>query len=242
MVCAFLVGCSGKIDTPSFFPERGNVSVSSQKSTQRPPRRKHEGYTVLLVTGPAYASGEGLPAHLLGEYGDGENGGMLVTADNLKATESLPEGSVILTLGAREGTARDLARLRDRVPGLRIVSIFPLDEPLQVESLSDLVIDRITPSGILADEQAAAQESLSVPDLSFLLLVAALSVDIPEVPPLPEKRLTEALARARSNARLRNAGSTWTFAPWVDPETGLRSGNHCVLDASPETGPEAGQR
>lgn len=230
MVCAFLAGCSGKIDTPSFFPDRGNAAVSSPKPAARPPRRKHEGYAVLLVSGSAYASSADLCAHLAGEYGDEKNGGMLAAVDSLKSTESLPDGSVIITLGAREGTVRDLSRLRDLVSGLRIVSIFPLDEPLQVESVSDLVIDRLAPAGILADERSAAAESLSVPDLSFLLLVAALSVDIPELPPLPEKRLAEALARARSNARLRNAGSAWTFTSWVDPETGLRSGNHCVLD------------
>ncbi len=194
-------------------------------------------FRVVLLAGEEYAARPAVASFLLSEYGDAESGGMLLRRESLRAVESLPEGSIILLLGASDSVVRDLVRLRDSVERLRVVSLFCDGDVLPLEEACDIVVDLAVTGDLLADERTTAPSTLPDAELGFLLYTAALAFDVDgfDAKPPAEKRpsalLADALVRARSYAKNRTAGASWSFAPFSDPETGLRSANHMLFSS-----------
>ncbi len=226
-----LAACSGK--NPSFFPATEDSSASVQGEA-RAPRREMAPFRVVLHAEGEFTERAKLADFLRAEYGDDSSGGMLIEAESLRFAEPLPEGSIVILVGADEQDSRDLARLRDASPALRVVSLFALAESLPLEALCDLVIDLDAGSGLLEQEEASALSCFTDAEIGFLLYVAALAFDREEDPSVgvsPINRVNEAIDRARAYAKNRSAGIGWQFAAYQDPETGLRAANHLVFSS-----------
>lgn len=233
-----LAGCQGKwIVSPE-----ANATAESPK--KKAPRHSNDGHRVAVVAGPAYASdvtgasgaaaGDSIFGELVEEYGLVADGGMLVFAKNVDAIRGDPSVSLVITVGAPERTARDLDRLRAAMPKIRIVTLFPTDEVLSVEAVSDLVIDIPVSTELLADENAQSASSVPRSELSFLLLAAALYADRgPEES--PAVRFDAAIVDARIAARLPGGGNGWQIAHFIDTDTGLKARNHFILDIPGDT-------
>lgn len=231
VIATTLTACSGK--NPSFFPASEDASASVQDKP-RAPRREMAPFRVALHAEGEFAERAKLADFLRAEYGDDSSGGMLIEAESLRFAESLPERSIVILVGADEQDSRDLARLRDASPTLRVVSLFALAEPLPLESLCDLVIDLEAGSALMEQEESSALSRFSDSEIGFLLYVAALAFDREEDPSVgtsPINRVNEAIDRARTYTKNRSAGIGWQFAAYQDPETGLRAANHLVFSS-----------
>ncbi len=236
-------GCSGR--NPSFFPsvdaDTGSETAPAEAQVRKP-RRAPADFRVVLLAGDDYADRPAVASFLLSEYGDAGNGGMLLRPETLRGVETLPEGSILLLLGAPDSAIRDLVRLRDSVGRLFVVSLFSEGDALPLESACDIVVDLAAGGELLADETSVSPSVFSDYELGFLLYTAALAFDVEgfdDKTPAerrPATLLADALVRARSHSRNRTAGASWAFAPFVDPETGLRSANHIVFSSAPAGG------
>jgi hypothetical protein len=219
------------------------------------PRHKPADHRVLVMVGPSFAGRPELLSPVVEEYGvldDAipESPGMMTVMtwpDSFivekrprlsKLTEAAedPRVTIVATLGAPEGTVRELNRLRSSRPDLKILSLFGEDAALQLEAVSDLVLDRTSPKGILEDENATPGALLSDEAAGVLLLGALLSAEDRDQSTAPLVKLSVSLDAARSYARNRHFGSDWTVSAFVDPDTGLKSRNHLVVDI-PQTAP-----
>jgi hypothetical protein len=145
--------------------------------------------------------------------------------------------TIIVTVGAPEGTVNVLNRIRAANPSIKIVSLFPLDDALSVEAVSDIVADYPVPKEILSSENAAAASS-SVPgsagsvndsSLGLLVLASVLAEEGPSSD-APQARLAASLETARSLMKMKKTDASWNLSPWADPDTGLKSRNHLLLE------------
>lgn len=235
LLLASVTACQGRwIVSP-------DTKTPAASSKEKAPRHRNDGHRVAVIAGPAYsadipdpsetASGseESVFGQLIEEYGLTGEGGMLYFAKGTDAIRGDPSTFLVITVGAPERTARDLDRLRADMPNVRIITLFPTDEVLSIEAVSDLVIDIPSSGELLADENAQSASRISAPDLSFLLLAAALFAER-DASVAPAARFDAAILDARVAARLPAAGDGWKIAQYVDTDTGLKARNHLVID------------
>lgn len=254
-LCALLVMAAlGLASCGLFRPGNGHSTDTdggARDETPRAhaPRHKPADHRVLVMIGPSFAGRPELLSPAVEEYGvlDSaipESPGMMTVMtwpDSFivekrprlsKLTEAAedPAVTIVATLGAPEGTVRELNRLREARPDVRIVSLLGEDAALSLEAVSDLVLDRASPKGILEDENATPGSLLSDEAAGVLLLGALLSAEDRDQSAAPLVKLSVSLDAARSYARNRHFGSDWTVSAFVDPDTGLKSRNHLVVD------------
>ncbi len=232
--------CVPRGESPSNLVLSGDGAQS--KTPEKPRfRRPSGGPAVLLAMGESWAARPEILADLAAEYGRSADGGSLrvmrypedfkvegrVRLSALAAEASDSRVSTVLALGCPEGTFRELLRIRNTRPGIRIASLLPEDDPLSAESSSDFVVDQFADKAILADETGSG---LSDSDISFLLLAAALASEKLDAGANPVPILSESLLAARKASGKKKYALSWRFEPWIDSDSGLRSFNHAVLD------------
>lgn len=203
--------------------------------------RKKADHQVLVLLGSDYAGRAGILAPIVEEYGLAVDGGMMLhlqypesfTIDKkirlsvLSETAKLPAVTVVVTVGAPEGTVRELNKIRSSRPDMQILSLFSADEVLPVEAVSNLVLDYAQAGELLAEEKTAV---LSDTDLSVLLLAAMLAGAEDDASIAPLDRLAVSLDASRRILKQKTAGAGWRFAAYVDTDTNLRSRNHVLLE------------
>lgn len=161
------------------------------------------------------------------------------------AREESPE--IIVAIGAPRGTLRELNRIRAEFPEVKIVSIFPIDEALSIEAVSDMVIDMdifdAQASGldgeIVAEDESALE--ISGREAAMLLLGAVFSMEKEkEAEAGAPLELSAVLLKANMDiaeavamqADLDFSAPLWEYSQAVDAETGLRSRKHVLIKES----------
>ena len=157
------------------------------------------------------------------------------------AQEEAPE--IVVAIGAPEGTLRELNRIRGEFPKIRIASVFPSDEAIPTEAVSDMVIDMdiapVEAAGVEGEMVAEEETELDIAadEAALLLLAAVFSMEMiggeedDASAPLSElfeegMRFAEISAAKAGNGP---APPSWEFRQAIDPDTGLRSRRHILL-------------
>lgn len=237
------IGCSARDPAPAAAFNAD--SVGTENAAKAPaPRHRAADHQVLVMLGPTYASRPAILDGLISEYGLAGSGGMtfrLYYPDSFKdgsktrlsilsERASDPSVTIVVTVGAPEGTVRELAKIREARPDVRVVTLFPDDDILPSESVSTLLVNLPEAGELLADEGAsAASGSIDDAALGMLILASVLAEEKPVATEAPLARLTACLETARTLLRLRKDETRFALAPYVDPDTGLRSRNHLVV-------------
>jgi hypothetical protein len=129
----------------------------------------------------------------------------------------------IVTLGSPERTHSALAAFQERTGGgYPVISLFPQDEILGTEALSDLVIDfEIEEGGIEAEKNSEKKLMELLKDTPVLLGRVIYYVSLLPAPPPKDGNLyTHAIQMA---------GQGWKVLPYIDAETGMHPVNHFVI-------------
>ena len=158
----------------------------------------------------------------------------------LKNAADDPQITIVVTLGAPEGTVRELTRIHAARPDVKIVTLFAEDDGLPLEAVSDLLVDRTLPEGVLAGENSSPDAGISDASAAVLLLGSVLSAEDRDATVPPLTKLTVGLDSARNLAKLRRVGSDWVISPFVDPDTSLKSRNHLTIQIPPEPNAQPG--
>ena len=133
------------------------------------------------------------------------------------------EVSALIILGAPEGTYKSIARLQDSYEGtlpFPVISFFSQDDVLGMEYSSDFLLDKTqkaSMNGII--ELESDQEK--VESISEILDKALFLADISEAPFAKNENLLEIVKMVAGNLHI---------SRYTDPETGLISINHFVID------------
>ena len=130
----------------------------------------------------------------------------------------------LITLGAPENTHLALARNQDfwdQHVSYPIISLFPQDDVLGIEAASDIVIDKSQTAGITGELVLEENDENHLSDIPELLSdVIKYLLSTPE--PLPKS--TELSIHVKNMLKGKNV------KPYSDPETGLFSINHFVME------------
>ena len=254
LLCAFsllVAACAGKaaVSTSSGEALSPSGAGGTDASKQFPPRHRVADHQVIVMLGPEYANRPAVLDAMTSEYGLAGAGGMTVkllypesfkvsgiTRISVLAERAAESGmTIIVTVGAPENTVTVLNKIHAVNPAIKIVNLFPLDDALSVEAVSDIVADYPAPKEILSDENApasavAAAGSVSDASIGLLILASALAEEGPAVD-APEVRLAASLEMARSFMKMKKSDIPWNIARWIDPDTGLKSRNHLLLES-----------
>lgn len=248
---SILLAACGTREAPVSGAATGGNSGSAAAEKSFPPRKRASDHKVIVMLGEEYAKRPAILDPLVAEYGLSGYGGMTVplkypesfTVNSRVRLSALAEHAavsgvtVVVTVGAPEGTVEELEKIRAINPSMRIVTLFPFDEILPVEAVSDIVAMNPRDDALLSDE-GASNASLSADDVSLglLVLASALSVDAaPASGPLaskaddqaapvtPQVALATAISSAADAMKLGKNAASWAVSPWTDPDTGLKS-------------------
>ncbi|MDR1748328.1 MAG: DUF3798 domain-containing protein [Spirochaetaceae bacterium] len=210
------------------------VSEESAAKLWAPSEKK-----VCVVFGPGYTEPEftGKALEMLSEqFGLEADGGLIrplyypddflyfgiVRISRLSELASDAAVTAVITIGGPEGTALGLSLLRAQRSDIRIISAFPQDDPVAIEGTSAIVIDFDRGGDDLIAEEQALNDLDAVPDLLRSMADIAIAGDIPVMgEPL---RVFAA-----------DLFDPWTVQFYIDPETGMRSGNHFILARKQES-------
>ena len=174
------------------------------------------------------------------KYGLADNGGLiypLVFPEDFKASgrsyqnnlrlilqDDIPNLSGVIILGAPEKTHLGLARNQDfwdmNVP-YPVIALFPQDDVLGLEATCDIVLDKgqaANFSGEVLEEESLAVVIPEAPEILFETIdyIIALDGTLPK-----DKTLSNHVAAMYPNHKIHH---------YSDPETGLQSINHFVLN------------
>lgn len=239
------VSCGGRISVAA-----GGVGsadgVRAEKASVQPWRTK-SSTRILAVVGQDFAESDAIVAPLLAEYGSASDGGAVVVmmypesfkVDGIVRISRMAEAAgehnadILVSVGIPEGCVNALGKARDANASLRVLTLLPREETLSMEALSDLVIDPEISSGMLDEEKAPVVPEA---DLGLLLFSAVLAAEKDSSVSgkiasnvLSAESLDAALASARKRSGMKTACPDWTFASYVDPESGLKARNHLVF-------------
>lgn len=204
------------------------------------PAKKQADHQVVIMLGREYGSHPAILDAVIDEYGLAATGGLVyrmlypdsftvnkkISLTLLSDAAALANTSTVITVGAPEGTVREIAKIRRNHPDMQIITLFPSDDLISVEAVSSLVIDSTSAGDLLADEKT---EILPDAELCTLLLASVVfgEKNEPAVPPLT--RLNAALETAKKIQKTAKTGPVWKFSSYIDNETNLRSWNHVVV-------------
>ena len=218
-------------------------TLPSSEIAQKPISRSYSKKNIVVLLGYGFNTDEAkekfIP-ELEDRYGFSENGGLifpLCFPDDFKrtgrsyATEffneiSSPELNIggIVLLGAPEYSHLALARNQDawdeKVP-YPVISLFPQDDNLGIESTSDFIIDR-TLATDLNGEPENEEEHLSVSDEYFNLVFRI--IDYIKMGDFEITDFSDSLLHVKQILKDQK------FHNFTDSETGLKSINHFVLN------------
>lgn len=232
------------ITMPLFFTGCNGNTIMHSVSQQASVSKKIAGKQIIVMLGNDYAVRPTILASLITKYGDARTGGLILPmyypqsfivdkrlrlsllSDAVEKTAS----SIVVTVGAPEGTVRELAKIRNSHPEMQIISIFSLDEIFPVEAVSSLVLDSPISSDLLAAESSTV---ISDAEIEVLILAAVLSAEETDIKAPALERFTYSLETAKSVLKQNKVGSDWKFSAFVDTETNLRSANHLVFECKP---------
>ena len=238
------VSCGGRISVAA--DDVGSADgVHAERASVQPWRTK-SSMRILAVVGQDFTGSDAIVAPLLDEYGSASDGGTVVVmkypesfrVDGIvrisRMAEAAGEHNADIRIGRHSRRMRQcLEQAKDSNSSLRVLSLLPREETLAMEALSDLVIDPEISSGMLDEEKAPVVPEA---DLSLLLLSAVLAADKESSASgkiaskgLSAESLEAALASARKRSGLKTACLDWTFASYVDPDSGLKARNHLVF-------------
>lgn len=260
----FFLSCSDKneIDDEGFVGEKTSIDVPSLALPSFDSSSNTKGKFVVVLLGYGYNEGiikENLLAALDQEYGFAESGGIIIPLiypddfislgyerisllperieeqlnEYIDGTSDSPLTALmaLITLGAPDGTHGALADLQDATIDTAVFSIFSQDDVLGTESGSDLVIDYrpVQIEGVSAFD-TTEETNLSYPDDAFEVIAPLINTALNWKQIENDGLLIPAL---RTEFLKRTACNLFVY---VDPQTGLRSQNHYVLE---NTGREA---
>lgn len=218
-----LSGCFGSFGKQ----EASGESSSGTRGVERSFRRKPDGRYIAVWLGPAWNSRRDILDDLHAEFGQFAEGGAVLAVNTMEEVRGVSPVRILVTVAVPERSVRELERLRASDPEIQILSVFPMDEVLPVEAVSDLVLDLPAASDILSGEAEDTAFNFPSTELSSLLYVSVLALES-ESAPAPD-RFSSALKLAREASRNQSVGSSWTVSAWKDPDTGIRSRNHLVI-------------
>lgn len=215
---------------------------------------------LLVLCGQNYPEESGIADFVLWEYGlarDNPTVSFLYwprTFEEEEATLRLLTNTarsgnpkIVAAIGAPEGTLYELRRIRNEMPQVKIVSIFPSDDALETEAVSDMVIDmdisHVEASGIGADiaEEEETALDITAREAAALLLGALLSmeeeIDRHKTSAEPGSAPLEAVMRFAVEVAMRAdptfSPPRWQYVQAIDPDTGLRSMRHVLIRQTP---------
>ena len=229
----------------------------AEKEAKEDPPKPAEAWpgsksALLVLCGQNYPEESGIANYVLWEYGlarikpdvrflywprtfEKEDASLRLLSNTARSQRP----KTVVTIGAPEGTLRELRRIRNELPEAKIVSIFPSDDALATEAVSDMVIDMdisdIESSGIgedIAEEEETAVD-IAPREAAVLLLGVAISMEESAGNGAPESALLEAAMRFADEAAM-NADTAfypprWQYVHAIDPDTGLRSRRHVLI-------------
>lgn len=211
------------------------------------PSEEHKS-GVLVLAGEGFGRESGVADLISREYGLAEEKGRARIlywpetfrreAASLRLFSTVAEEEapgIILTIGAPEGTVRELRRIRESAPAVTIVSVFPLEEAIPVEAVSDIMIDIGVPDfggGAESHQEADTAVEISGGEAAVILLGAVFAAEQNDGNRLKSVELEEGIEKACEcglAAGYEAIGGAWGYAQAVDPETGIRSQKHVVI-------------
>lgn len=239
-------GCADKTGKNS-GADNAELSGSTEEAVTYKPVHHVADHRIIVLLGPDFSAYPGILNGIITEYGLAGYGGMTIKLlypdsfmENDKIRLSLlvdlaaePDTTMLITLGAPEGTARVLEKIRAADPNFRIVTLFPLEDELRMEAVSNLLVVHA-----VSDELLANETNYSVPaeNLDVLMLAAALTGENTDTTIAPLLQLQSDLITAGKYMKRKSFGTDWKFAAYTDPDTGLRS-RICVVFNSTDTSP-----
>ncbi len=131
--------------------------------------------------------------------------------------------SGVITLGCPELTYRALSVIRGEKPGFPVLSLFPQDDILAVESHSTAVVDFAAETPAAGEDGIPSLEEETIRNIEAVPALLAESVRLVKNGGFPEPG--EPLRTLFADT----VGDAWNVAFYVDPETGIRSANHFTL-------------
>lgn len=244
-VSLLLTACGHRESPVASSGAPGNAEQSVVEKSF-PPRKRAPDHKVIVMLGEDYAKRPAILEPLVAEYGLSGFGGMTVP---LKYPESFTVGTrtrlsalaeraavsdvtIVVTVGAPEGTVTELKKIRSIHPSMRIVTLFSGDETLPVEAVSDIVAMESREDKLLSDESApGASLAADDPSLGLLVLASVLAAeDIPaDGSPDPSAIFASAISSASDLMKLKKNASTWSASAWIDPDTGLKSRKNLLV-------------
>ncbi|MBQ0003345.1 MAG: hypothetical protein KBT21_07385 [Treponema sp.] len=147
-----------------------------------------------------------------------------------KLNEILSDADIcgIIMLGAPEYSNNALAKFRedkDESEFFPIYSLFPQDEILAIEAVSDFVLDRSVEASDNIEEIENAKEEISQVIINGIENIIDNSIEYIISNPKPLKADPELLTHVK-----KIVGSDYSIKRYVDPETGLSSINHFIIE------------
>ncbi len=218
-----LSGCFGSFGKQTASGE----AQPGSRGVERSFRRKPDGRYIAVWLGPSWSDRRDILDDLHAEFGQFADGGAVLSVTTIEEVRGLSPVRILVTVAVPERSVRELERFRASDPEIQILSVFPMDEVLPVEAVSDLVLDLPAASDILSGEAEDTAFSIPATELSSLLYVSVLALET-DSSPAPD-RFSAALKLAREASRNQSVGSSWTVSAWKDPDTGIRSRNHLVI-------------
>ena len=130
----------------------------------------------------------------------------------------------IITIGAPEYTNNTLANLRDdeKHPSLAVYTLFPQDDIIAIEAVSDFVLDRAVEQSENVQE---VKEEVEQKEIAGVEEIIDNAIDYMLMFEEPLKSNSELLTHVNNIA-----GAYYKIKRYVDPETGLSSINHFIIE------------
>ena len=211
---------------------RSDVDKTSESATSAVQKQK-KLEMVYVYTGPEFNR---LPllAELTAEYGLAESGGSLVLVNSVTELENIPVASILLLVGADSRIVRPLSYFSANRLDVRIITLFPLVDAMEVECFSELVLDVSTSRDLLEAEASVGGSLVKDTDLAVLFLAAVRFAKHRNWNLNRIEQLNRELVISSQNAGRLALPTGWNITRFIDPETGIRSRNHLVLTVAEE--------
>lgn len=240
----FLFSCQKKsLDNSTDFQKIELTSVNENEFSKKAQKWHATNKRIFLFLGHSYNSPEIIEQinfTIEENFGFAENDGLIIQkifpndfkysnksfftifADELK--HSNEDFLAIILLGAPENTHIALSRYQDfweqEIP-FPIISLFPQDETLGIESTCDIVIDKSQAVEITGEQISEENEESIVEDYCEILINCINYVKNIDFPLQKDFSLKQHTIQMLKTKKIKN---------FIDPETGLQSINHFIIE------------
>lgn len=225
----------GCLEKSSFSPVSGEPSLASAML------KKPADHQVVIVAGSPYAEKPAAFQPSIEKFGLSGSGGTLFQlvypqsfTENKKTSLGVLSRAVsenntrsVLTIGVPEGMVGELTKIRNKFPEMKIITIFSADEQINLEAVSNLVIDMPSAGNMLDEEESTV---VSDGNLGILLYASVLFAENPDETAPPLEKFVLALESAGKSLKQKQTVDSWKVSSYKDPDTNLRSRNHIVVN------------